>query len=179
MPKLCLFGLRPAGARGVGIRPQPVDASCTWENGTDGLFGSLEMNHVAWSVERDILLNPEQAGERLLFFVGPYAEAGGTRYDRIDRAIKSTNGRLIRCPDDFTADAAYGGPARSSSPVITYTPIRWAGGVWDGCSLVWPRPATCVPIAPNPPHTPRTPLTASSRVAQRGSPPRGPIRFTT
>jgi len=60
-----------------GLGWLPADASCACKYGKEHLFGDLEMNHVAWSVGRDILLSPPQRGARVLFFAGPYAEAGG------------------------------------------------------------------------------------------------------
>jgi len=68
----------------------PVDASCACKYGKDDLFGSLEMNHIAWSIGRDILLNPSQRNDRVLFFAGPYVEADGQPCSQIDRHIKFT-----------------------------------------------------------------------------------------
>lgn len=48
-----------------------ADASCACKYGKDRLFGGLEMNHIVWSVGRDIQLNPPQKGDRVLFFAGP------------------------------------------------------------------------------------------------------------
>lgn len=60
-----------------GLGWVPADASCACKYGRHHLFGDLELNHVAWSVGRDILLAPAQRGPRLLFFAGPYAERNG------------------------------------------------------------------------------------------------------
>jgi transglutaminase-like putative cysteine protease len=68
----------------------PVDASCACRYGTEHLFGDLEMNHIAWSVGRDILLAPPQRGGRLLFFAGPYAEVGGQPHPEVQRGIRFT-----------------------------------------------------------------------------------------
>ena len=65
----------------------PADASCACKYGKGHLFGDLEMNHVAWSVGRDLLLGPPQRGGRLLFFAGPYAEVDG-RPHPVGRAIR-------------------------------------------------------------------------------------------
>lgn len=73
-----------------GLGWVPVDASCACKYGKHDLFGSLEMNHIAWSVGRDILLNPPQAGGRALFFAGPYAEVDGQPYRQVERHIKFT-----------------------------------------------------------------------------------------
>ena len=72
----------------AGLGWLPADASCACKYGTHGLFGDLEMNHIAWSVGRDILLEPAQKGERVLFFAGPYAELDGRPYARIERHIR-------------------------------------------------------------------------------------------
>lgn len=63
-----------------GLGWVPVDASCACKYGKHQLFGDLEMNHIAWSVGRDIELNPPQKGQRLLFFAGPYAEINGVAH---------------------------------------------------------------------------------------------------
>lgn len=60
-----------------GLGWTPVDASCACKYGKHALFGDLEMNHIAWSVGRDIVLEPAQRGEPLLFFAGPYLEFDG------------------------------------------------------------------------------------------------------
>lgn len=64
----------------------PADASCACKYGKHGLFGELEMNHIAWSVGRDILFSPPQRAGRSLFFTGPYAEADG-RAVAVDRRL--------------------------------------------------------------------------------------------
>lgn len=61
----------------AGLGWVPVDASCACKYGKHLLFGSVELNHVAWAVGRDVLLQPAQQGERLLYFVAPYAEVNG------------------------------------------------------------------------------------------------------
>lgn len=68
----------------------PVDASCACKYGKHQLFGDLEMNHVAWSVGRDIELNPPQKGERLLFFAGPYVEINGVDHRTVERHVRFT-----------------------------------------------------------------------------------------
>jgi transglutaminase-like putative cysteine protease len=73
-----------------GLGWVPVDASCACKYGTRGLFGNLEMNHIAWSVGRDIQLQPTQQGEPILFFAGPYAEADGRPHLKIRRSVRFT-----------------------------------------------------------------------------------------
>jgi len=70
-----------------GLGWLPADASCACKYGKEHLFGNLEMNHVAWSIGRDVLLAPPQRGDRVLFFAGPYAEADG-RPCSVERAIR-------------------------------------------------------------------------------------------
>jgi transglutaminase-like putative cysteine protease len=60
-----------------GLSWLSADASCGCKYGKDHLFGDLEMNHVTWSIGRDVVLTPRQHGDRVLFFAGPYAEANG------------------------------------------------------------------------------------------------------
>lgn len=71
--------------RGLGW--VPVDASCACKYGKHALFGDLKMNHIAWSFGRDIVLEPRQVGEPLLFFAGPYVEVGGVRLNHVNRHI--------------------------------------------------------------------------------------------
>jgi transglutaminase-like putative cysteine protease len=70
-----------------GLGWVPADASCACKYGRHGLFGDLEMNHIAWSVGRDIQLVPAPRGPRPLFFAGPYAEVNGAAYAGVDRHI--------------------------------------------------------------------------------------------
>jgi transglutaminase-like putative cysteine protease len=71
-----------------GLGWLPIDASCACKYGKHQLFGGLEMNHVAWSVGRDVELSPPQQGERLLFFAGPYAELDGAPLLPLDRHVR-------------------------------------------------------------------------------------------
>jgi len=52
------------------------------------LFGALDEDRVAFSIGRDILLNPAQQGERLNYFIDPYAEVDGRPDAKIDRQIR-------------------------------------------------------------------------------------------
>jgi len=72
--------------RGIGW--VPVDASCACKYGKHALFGDLEMNHIAWSVGRDIRLEPPHGSSPLLFFAGPYAEVDGRAYPHLTRHIR-------------------------------------------------------------------------------------------
>jgi transglutaminase-like putative cysteine protease len=71
----------------AGLGWVPADASCACKYGKDHLFGDLELNHIAWSVGRDILLEPPQRGGRLLFLAGPYVEADGRPSPHVERGI--------------------------------------------------------------------------------------------
>lgn len=50
-------------------------------------FGAHDENRVTFSTGRDIRLNPPQKGERLNFFVFPYAEVDGRPHEKIDRQV--------------------------------------------------------------------------------------------
>lgn len=65
----------------------PVDASCVCKYDKEPLFGDLELNHIAFSRGRDLLLNPPQSGERLLFLASAYAEVDGQKHVGIDRKL--------------------------------------------------------------------------------------------
>lgn len=54
-------------------------------------FGSHDEHRVAFSTGRDIRLTPPQQGERLNFFVFPYAEIDGRPYGKIERKILYEN----------------------------------------------------------------------------------------
>lgn len=73
-----------------GLGWVPVDASCACKYGKGHLFGDLEMNHIAWSIGRDILLEPPQRGGRVLFFAAPYVEVDGGPYRAVERRILFT-----------------------------------------------------------------------------------------
>jgi len=72
-----------------GIGWLPVDASYSCKYKKSYLFGNLPSNHIAWSVGRDILLQPPQTGGRLLFFMAPYAEVAGNVHRHVFRKITS------------------------------------------------------------------------------------------
>lgn len=54
-------------------------------------FGAHDENRVTFSTGRDLRLNPAQRGERLNFFIYPYAEVDGRPHDKIDRTIRYEN----------------------------------------------------------------------------------------
>ena len=57
----------------------PADDSCDCKYGVHH-FGTLELNHIAFSRGREILLNPPQKGDRLLFFASAYAEVNDMKH---------------------------------------------------------------------------------------------------
>lgn len=54
-------------------------------------FGSHDEHRVAFSTGRDIRLSPPQQGERLNFFVYPYAEIDGRPHEKVERKITFEN----------------------------------------------------------------------------------------
>ena len=54
-------------------------------------FGAHDENRVTFSTGRDLRLNPAQQGERLNFFIYPYAEVDGRPHDKIDRKVQYEN----------------------------------------------------------------------------------------
>jgi transglutaminase-like putative cysteine protease len=54
-------------------------------------FGAHDENRVTFSTGRDLRLNPAQNGERLNFFIYPYAEVDGQPHDKIDRKVHYEN----------------------------------------------------------------------------------------
>jgi transglutaminase-like putative cysteine protease len=75
----------------AGLGWLPADASCACKYDKHHLFGNLELNHIAWSIGRDILLQPAQRGDRLLYFVAPYAEVDGRVHQSVSRGITFTD----------------------------------------------------------------------------------------
>ena len=71
----------------------PVDCSEAQKHPErrDYFFGAHDENRVTFSTGRDIRLNPPQRGERLNFFVYPYAEIDGAPHEKIDRMVRYEN----------------------------------------------------------------------------------------
>jgi transglutaminase-like putative cysteine protease len=71
----------------------PVDCSEAQKHPEqrDYYFGAHDENRVEFSTGRDIRLNPAQRGERLNYFVYPYAEVDGKPHEKIDRKIRYEN----------------------------------------------------------------------------------------
>jgi len=67
----------------------PVDASEGSKNRTrkEYYFGTLCENRVEFTTGRDILLKPSQQGEKLNYFIYPYAELDGKPYDKMERSF--------------------------------------------------------------------------------------------
>ena len=62
----------------------PVDISEAWQQSKEAyFFGAHDENRVQFSVGRDIQLSPPQAGDRLNYFVYPYVESGGRKYEDV------------------------------------------------------------------------------------------------
>jgi transglutaminase-like putative cysteine protease len=71
----------------------PVDCSEAQKHPAlrDYFFGAHDEHRVTFSTGRDLRLNPAQQGERLNFFIYPYAEIDGHPHDKIDRKIQYEN----------------------------------------------------------------------------------------
>lgn len=67
----------------------PVDISEAWKNQAkkDYYFGSYDPNRVQFTLGRDIVLSPAQSGEPLNYFIYPYIEVGGKKYDNVLNAF--------------------------------------------------------------------------------------------
>jgi len=63
----------------------PVDISEAWKDPTkrDYFFGAHDDNRVQFSIGRDLVLNPPQAGEALNYFVYPYVEVDGKKWENV------------------------------------------------------------------------------------------------
>jgi hypothetical protein len=67
----------------------PVDISEAWKHQEkrDYFFGAHDANRVEFSMGRDLKLNPAQEGELLNYFVYPYVEVAGKRYENVALAF--------------------------------------------------------------------------------------------
>jgi transglutaminase-like putative cysteine protease len=67
----------------------PVDASEARKNPDKRtyFFGALDENRVQFTIGRDLLLSPRQAGPPLNYFVYPYVEVDGQPYAKVARTI--------------------------------------------------------------------------------------------
>lgn len=67
----------------------PVDASEASKNKArkEYYFGNLCENRVEFTLGRDILLEPSQQGEKLNYFIYPYAELDGKPYEKMERSF--------------------------------------------------------------------------------------------
>ena len=63
----------------------PVDISEAWKQEVkrEYFFGAQDDNRFEFSMGRDLKLNPAQDGEALNYFVYPYVEVGGKKYEKV------------------------------------------------------------------------------------------------
>jgi hypothetical protein len=62
----------------------PVDISEAWQQEKkEYFFGAHDANRLQFTVGRDLELNPRQHGERLNYFIYPYAELNGAEYPNV------------------------------------------------------------------------------------------------
>lgn len=63
----------------------PVDISEAWKDQRkkDYFFGAHDANRVQFSIGRDLVLNPRQAGEPLNYLVYPYVEMDGKKWENV------------------------------------------------------------------------------------------------
>jgi hypothetical protein len=70
----------------------PVDVSEAWQqHKKEYFFGAHDANRVQFTVGRDLELSPSQHGERLNYFIYPYAELNGKEYPNIAIAFAFAN----------------------------------------------------------------------------------------
>ena len=67
----------------------PVDISEAWKHQEkkNYFFGAHDVNRIQFSVGRDIELSPKQHGQRLNYFIYPYAELNGEEYPNVKIAF--------------------------------------------------------------------------------------------
>jgi transglutaminase-like putative cysteine protease len=85
----------------------PVDISEAWKNQAkkDYYFGSYDPNRVQFTLGRDIVLSPTQAGEPLNYFIYPYVEVSGKKYDNVLNAFSFAD---VNAPSQSVAANASG-----------------------------------------------------------------------
>lgn len=79
----------------------PVDISEAWrhQEKKDYFFGAHDINRIQFSVGRDIELRPKQQGQRLNYFIYPYAEVNGEEYPNVKIAFSfadANDGKAVR-----------------------------------------------------------------------------------
>ncbi|MFC1510532.1 transglutaminase-like domain-containing protein [Candidatus Omnitrophota bacterium] len=74
----------------------PVDISEAWKHKdkADYYFGAIDENRIELSVGRDIILEPAHNGEPLNYFLYPYVEVDGKKFNEISTTFKYKNSRL-------------------------------------------------------------------------------------
>lgn len=67
----------------------PVDISEAWKHPDkhNYYFGSYDPNRVQFTMGRDLVLSPAQSGEPLNYFIFPYVEVGGKKYENVLNAF--------------------------------------------------------------------------------------------
>lgn len=68
----------------------PVDASEAWKHPEKRgyFFGAHDENRVQFTIGRDIVLQPRQAGDPLNFFIYPYVEVDGKPFQKVERSFR-------------------------------------------------------------------------------------------
>lgn len=81
----------------------PVDISEAWKDKSkkNYFFGAHDVNRIQFSTSRDLVLAPQQAGEPLNYFVYPYAEVDGKKYENVSSRfsfadVQSTQAAALR-----------------------------------------------------------------------------------
>ena len=76
----------------------PVDISEAWKDQSkkDYFFGAHDENRIQFSVGRDVRLNPAQAGEPLNYFVYPYVESDGKKYENVSNDFSFADATMER-----------------------------------------------------------------------------------
>jgi transglutaminase-like putative cysteine protease len=71
----------------------PVDISEAWKDRSkeDYFFGAHDVNRVQFSMGRDLLLSPPQSGESLNYFVYPYVEVDGKKWENVSNHFSFTD----------------------------------------------------------------------------------------
>jgi transglutaminase-like putative cysteine protease len=71
----------------------PVDISEAWKDQSkhEYYFGAHDENRVQFSTGRDLRLNPAQAGEPLNYFIYPYVESDGKKYENVSNDFSFTD----------------------------------------------------------------------------------------
>ena len=74
-------------AQGIGWVPVDASEAAKDPSKREYFFGAHDENRIEFTIGRDLILQPQQRGEPLNYFVYPYAEVDGKAFSSVDRSF--------------------------------------------------------------------------------------------